>query len=297
MSGKHKPQFKTRRQREAREARAAEAQAPSNAATKVMPEDEHSSFLGRLTTGSKGTIGELTEDFERSQVGSNDPGKLIPISEGRAGKGSRISVHGMNGAPEAVDPLTQMAVDSGARTSTFAYDDMTRRLGDSSDDLLAALVAEMQANPDGPLTIDAHSMGTRVTLDAVRKLVESGQLGDRELELNLVAPLLAGVTENGGKEAMTNLSRLALPGMGTIPGVRPGKDMGSYSPFQEGLDGMQLPENVRTHLITGADDPQVDTDDPRWQAIKERLNATHTSIEGRDHTTVVPAAAELLGRR
>ena len=159
MSGKHTP-FKSRKlreQREQREQAREQERANTNAeeARKVMPEDEHSSFLGRLTTGSKGTIGELNEDFERSQVGSNEPGKLIPISEGRPGQGSRISVHGMNGAPEVVDPLTQMAVDSGARTSTFAYDDMTRRLGDSSDDLMAALVEEMQANPDGPLTIDA----------------------------------------------------------------------------------------------------------------------------------------------
>ena len=191
MSGKHTPGFSTRRQRERREAAQAErqAQANSDAAAKVMPEDEHSSFLGRLTTGSKGTIGELTEDFERSQVGRNEQGKLIPISAGRPGRGSRISVHGMGGAPEDMDPLTKLAADSGAKTSTFAYDDMSRRLGDSSDDLMAALVEEMKVNPKGPMVIDAHSMGTRVTLDAVRKLVESGELGDRELQLNLIAPL------------------------------------------------------------------------------------------------------------
>ena len=130
----------------------------------------------------------------------------------------------------------------------------------------------------------------------MRKLVESGQLGDRELELNLIAPLLAGVTD-GGREVMTNLSRLALPGMGTIPGVRPGKDMGSTSGFQEQLEQMELPENVRTRLFTGSDDPQVETGDPRWQAMKERLNATETRFEGEDHTTVVDAAAEHLGRR
>ena len=100
-----------------------------------------------------------------------------------------------------------------------------------------------------------------------------------------------------GKMLTANLSRLALPGMGSIPGVRPGKDMGSTSGFQKQLETMQLPENVRTRLFTGTDDPQVDTEDPRWQHMKEQLNATHTSFEGKDHMSVIPEAARAIGRR
>ncbi|MEZ4316966.1 MAG: hypothetical protein R3F61_05670 [Myxococcota bacterium] len=282
------PGVSARRRRERAEKKAQSAAEPvrenSSVKDQVPAQQAPATYLGEL--------GAMDEAYEqRALGGKNEPGHLLQVSRGRPGAGSRISVHGIRGNPGDVDPLTKLGLEDGARTSSFAYDDQHRRLDDVSDDLVAALRAEMKANPKGPLTLDAHSMGTRVVLDAVRKLSEGGELGNRPVNLNLVAPLLAGIT-GGGAELGTNLSRLAIPGMGAlIPGLQPGKDMGTGSSFQDRLEGMELPKNVHTRLFTGTEDSLVDPAHPTWQAMAERLNAEQITLPGADHDGSVDAAA------
>ncbi len=278
-----------RRRRERRKSAQPASGDNADLASRVKEPAAPETFLGRL--------GEMDEAYEQRAIqGKNQPGHLLQVAPGRAGRGSRVSVHGIDGSPNDVDALTRLGVDEGARASSFAYDDERRRLGDVSDDLAAALRAEMAANPNGPLTIDAHSMGTRIALDALDKLVKSGDIGDREVNLNLVAPLLAGIT-GGGQEVGTNLSRLAPPGLGALlDGVRPGKDMGSGSPFQERLEQIELPDNVRTRLFTGTEDDMVDTEHPVFRAMSKQLNAEHISIDGADHMSVVKHAAQHMRR-
>lgn len=220
----------------------------------------------------------IDESYERALLGGqNNPGRLVPLAQG--GRGTTVTIHGINGAPTDVQALSEQAAGEGHNVQTFVYDDNFRRLTDSSQDLAGELREWMRANPGQPLRIQAHSMGGRVALGALARLQEEGQLRN-PVELDLIAPPLGGF---GGANA-ARMDFLDVIGR-VAPNVRPGRDMGSDSDFQQQLERLQLP-GVRTRIITGREDTVVDAQLPGFRAIARNLAAQQLQLPG-DHSTVI----------
>ncbi len=252
-----------------------------------------SSGAGLLAQQLHGKLGAMDESFERDVVGKNKPGVLVGLSEGEPGAALRVSVHGINASPDSVAALSRGAALSGAKASTFAYDDNYRRLDDVSADLAGQLEQQLQDNPDRKLIIDAHSMGTRVSLVAVDELAKRGALAGREVELNLIAPPLDGVKGAGW-------AYLSPPGLGAlVPNIRPGKDMASGGAFQRRIDEVALPENVRVRVFTGGQDDIVREESEEFQQLADRFaGAEQHHFESATHDSVIDdAAAALFGTR
>lgn len=246
---------------------------------------------GLVAQQLRGKLGAMDEAFERDLVGKNKPGVLVPLSDGEPDAPLRVSVHGINASPDSVGALSRGAVESGAKASTFAYDDNFRRLGDVSNDLAGQLEQQLKDNPDRPLIIDAHSMGTRVSLVAIDELNKRGALEGRQVELNLIAPPLDGVKGAGWSYA-------SPPGLGAlVPNIRPGKDMASGGAFQRRIDDVELPENVRVRVFTGGQDDIVREDSEKFQQLADRFaGAEQHHFESADHDSVIgDAAAALFG--
>ena len=217
--------------------------------------------------------------------GKNQPAQLVQLNQGNR-PGAVVTVHGINAAPDHVDPLSKQASKSGKEVYTLAYDDRFRSLTDNSRDLAQGLDKWMQANPGEPLTIRAHSMGGRVALAALDQLDDSGKLKGRKVELDLIASPLGGY-------ASANMARTDITGTAgaLIPGVRPGKDMGTTSAFQKELESTQLPSNVRTRIFTGDQDTIVDASMPGFHKIASNLRAQWIPIAGADHDSIVARVA------
>ena len=212
--------------------------------------------------------------------GSNQPGRLVPLMQGR--NGAVMTIHGVNAAPDAVSSLAEPGVRSGQEVYTFAYDDRFRRLTDSSQDLAGQLAQWMERNPGQPLTLRAHSMGGRVTLGALALLQEQGRLSGRNIQLDLVAPPLGGY-------GAANWARADFTGAlgALIPVLRPGRDMGTGSAFQEQLENLRLPQNVRTRIFLGGRDQVVDSSLPGFQRIQRNLGAQLIRLPEADHNTIL----------
>ncbi len=215
--------------------------------------------------------------------GTNQPGRLIPLVQGR--NGAVVTIHGVNAAPGAVDSLAEPGVRTGQEVHTFAYDDRFRRLGDSSRDLAGQLAEWMDRNPGQPLSLRAHSMGGRVTLGALSVLQEQGRLGGRRINLDLVAPPLGGFSA-------ANWARADVTGVlgRVIPVLRPGQDMGTSSGFQEQLEALRLPANVRTRIFVGGRDEVVDPNLAGFQRIQRNLGAELIRLPEADHNTILEQA-------
>ena len=247
-------------------------------------------LAGPLEAGSRAgtpTVARtISQDQEVELLGGKDrPGRLERIAEGNSGH-TVFTVHGINGAPDVVQPLSQRAADQGHEVQTFVYDDQYRRLEDSSRDLADSLRAWMEAHPGEPLEIHAHSMGTRVSLGALDLLNQEGRL-TVPVDLHLVAPPLGGY-------AAANMARMSPGFLGSlIAGVRPGVDMGTTSDFQARLEALNLPSNVRTTIYMGTQDTVVDHQMPGFHRISNNLGARLVTVDGADHINVVTRVATL----
>lgn len=231
----------------------------------------------------------INEKAERELVGGrNRPGVLVDLG-GSPENGLALTVHGINDAPQSVDPLSKRSLATGAQTRTFAWDDNYRRLGDSTRDLSAAMEGWLRDNPGKPLTIHAHSMGTRISLAALDDLNQKGLLRDRTVELNLVAPALGGFdVANNARSAPRFLD-------GMIKNLRPSRDMGNTSDFQKHLESIRLPDNVHVRVFLGGKDTIIDGQDPHLRSIIDNLHGRVIDLETADHSGAVDAAARWLG--
>jgi pimeloyl-ACP methyl ester carboxylesterase len=234
---------------------------------------------------------QISEDAEREIVGGrNKPGKMVDLG-GSPAKGLALTVHGVNDSPKSVSGLSEQSLTTGAQTKTLAWDDNFRRLGDSSKDLSRELGAWLDKNPGKPLTLSAHSMGSRISLAAMDDLAKSGKLKGHKVELNLVAPPL------GGFDSANNLSKLPRLADRVFKNIRPSRDMGSASDFQKQLESVKLPENVKVRVFTGGKDDVVDASMPGFKRIVDNLGAQVVNFPDADHSSTVDAAARWLGNR
>lgn len=229
-------------------------------------------------------VRSIDEASERSLLKANDnKAHLVDVYDGSANRGTTVTVHGINASPDDMRQLALAAQRKGQDVKTFVYDDRKTRLGETSQDLAEALTG-LSKQHKGPLTIQAHSMGGRVTVDALRKMQESGVLGG-DVKLELINPVIGGLDS-------ANSARLAPgPISGLIPGANPGKDMGTNSAFQKELETTQLPKNVKTTVMVGDQDHLVDPKTPHFKAVMDGLNARLVNIAGADHTNALDRVA------
>ena len=214
--------------------------------------------------------------------GRNQPGRLLSMG-GNPRQGTTVTVHGINDNPASVLPLGEDAARSGQAVSTFAWDDRSRRLGDSADDFAREIARTLQENPNAPLTINAYSMGGRVAAVALGRLEQQGLLEGRRVELNLVATPLQGFGS----------ANMAWMGAAFSSGLRSARDMGTRSDFQRELEAVRLPSvNVRV-LGGGADETAVVNDE--WRTIARNLSGREPEImAGATHESAIAAAADRL---
>lgn len=206
---------------------------------------------------------------------------------GNSSRPIALSVHGINGAPEEVQPLIDHAVAEGQTTMTFCYDDRFGRLTDSSKALAEQVSRLIDENPGRPLEFSAHSMGSRVALAALDHLNRQGKL-TMPVTLRMVAPTLGGYSS-------ANFATLAPDFIGKlIAGVQPGKDMGSTSQFQRDLEEIRLPENVAVIVFTAGRDEVVEPRGERFDRIIENLGARVVHLPDADHMSAIEQAAQHL---
>ena len=234
----------------------------------------------------------VDETQERGIVGGiNRQGRMVQLTPGQPGQSRNVAVvtvHGINASPDHVAPLAHQAAQNGQEVHTFAYDDQFRRLRNSSADMAHELGTWMDRNPGQPLQIRAHSMGGRVALGALAQLQQEGRLQGRPVNLDLIAPPLGGYHS-------ADWARLDFAdALGdSIPGMRPGKDMGTNSDFQLRLENLRLPENVTTRILLGDGDTVVDPNLPGFRRIAQNLRAQTIVVPGADHDSIVGRAAGL----
>lgn len=233
----------------------------------------------------------ITEADERAILGElNTPGKMVDLG-GDPRNGLALTIHGINGAPQDVDPLSRHSLGGNAQTRTYAYDDNYRRLTDTAADLSGQMEGWLRDNPGRPLTLHAHSMGSRVAVAALDDLNKKGLLEGRPVEFNMVAPPLGGyASANGARMAPDFLG-------GVIKNLRPSKDMGTTSDFQEGLEAARLPDNVKVRVFTAGKDTVVDYDNPHFKTIVDNLRAQVIPLPEADHVNAVDGAARWLQGR
>lgn len=124
-------------------------------------------------------------------------------------------------------------------------------------------------------------------MDALRKLQQEGKLPN-SVNLEMVNPVLGG-------SGAANSARLAPGGIGElIPGVEPGKDMGTNSEFQRTLETTQLPRSVRTTAWVGDRDDLVKKDDPHFQRVMDGLNGRVIPVVNGDHDNSIGAVADVI---
>jgi pimeloyl-ACP methyl ester carboxylesterase len=233
-------------------------------------------------------IAEVDEHVERAVLGSrNAPGVLVQVSAGSPGGGVGVTVHGINARCSDIAALTQELADRGAATLTFVYDDHYRRLRDSAADLAEALRLQLDARPDEPLAVQAHSMGSRIVLVALERLGREAALDGRDVEVDLVAPPLGGY-------ASADLARLTPWPLSRIKNAQPGIDMGRSSRFQRRLQSLSLPAHVRVRVFLGTNDRIVDPGDRRLWEVIERVRAEVVRLPGATHMSSIGAAADWL---
>ena len=227
------------------------------------------------------------ERQERELVRNNGgKGCLVELQSGKPGRGAVVTVHGINGSPETVEPLTAN-VPKDKSILSFAYDDGHTRLGDSSQQMADSLRNWAKAHPKDKLQIRAHCMGARMTVDALRKLSEQGGM-PKNIQLDLVAPAAGGFAmANSAKMVPDPLARL-------LPNTAPGKDMGTNSKFQKQLESTQLPPQVKTRIFVGDRDSLIQPQDARFQKVAQNLNAQVRMMKGEDHMSILGAAGKSL---
>lgn len=215
--------------------------------------------------------------------GKNAPGRIM-AQGGDASKGTTITVHGINDNPASVLPLGERTKKTGEALGTFAWDDKSRRLGDSANDFAKAVKSTLDKNPDAPLTINAYSMGGRVAAVGLARLEATGALKGKDVRLNLVATPLQGFAS----------ANMAGMGAAFAPGLRSAQDMGTRSAFQRELEGVRF-SDVKARVFGGGAD-ETATVDARWTTIATNLGGgkAPTILDGATHDSAVDAAADRL---
>ncbi len=215
--------------------------------------------------------------------GPNKPGQLVDLG-GNPRNGTTVTIHGINDTPASTLSLGDAAKAKGQSVQTFAWDDRSRRLGDSANDLAGALRQQLTEHPNAPLTVNAYSMGGRIAAVALGRLEQEGALKGRDVRLNLVAPPLQGFSS-------ANWAGLGAPFSRSL---RSSQDMGTRSAFQRELEGVRLP-NVRVTVMGGGAD-QTAVVDGDWQRIARDLAGGREPVilQGATHDSAVDAAARRL---
>jgi hypothetical protein len=227
----------------------------------------------------------IDEQGERNFIGKNKPAEMVMVAPGGKQSDSKetvLTIHGISGSPQDMQALHQKADKEGKQAWTMVYDDRHRSLPESSKDMANSIREWRKGHPNQDLKIQAHSMGSRITLGAMQELKESGDLAKGKVQLELLAGPI------GGLEGMTNSANMVPEFLGRLgPNIVPGKSMGNHSQFQKQLDQIDLPKNVTTKLVMGKQDELVQQTQ-NWDAMKARLhaktewlNATHDTIVDR----------------
>ncbi|MCB9647174.1 MAG: hypothetical protein H6730_11340 [Deltaproteobacteria bacterium] len=209
----------------------------------------------------------IDEAAERSLLEAHGGhGVLVELLAGQPGAPTRVLVHGINDAPQGMQPMVDEGRREGHRVLAFAYDDQFGRLGDAADDLARALRAQWARQPGLRIHLEAHSMGARVAVVALGRLHADGGLGG-PVDLDLLAPPLAGVAGAEGARRAPGFLRDA------IAGITPGLDMAPSSEFQAELAGVGRLPGVHARVFVGARDDIVDANAPAFRRIVEGLGA------------------------
>ena len=251
-----------------------------SAATAVQMESSVASVaIEKLDEAAEGNILENQQSC----------GKLIRLTSGIEGQGMHISIHGLGSKPADMAPLTNNAASKGLSTATFAYNDMHCNQEETSKVLASELKGLMAELPGQQLTIESHSLGGRMALAAVDQLQKSGDLGSQPLQLDLLAPPLAGYHL---LNAMMPVPSLVA---GLIPGALPSQDMGSLSRAQGQLDQVKLPSSVQTRIFYGSEDSLIDYTTDGAQQIAKNLGADVYYLAGQGHHDMITAKANFAG--
>ena len=223
----------------------------------------------------------IDEDQEAGLLrAAHQSGTIVELSPGLPGAATLLTIHGINAAPNTVEPLNVRGIQQGERVLTFAYDDRYSRLTDTSGALAQELSTWMKEHPGQPLAIQAHSMGGRIVLGSLHQLHTRGELSS-PIDLTLLAPPLAGYgSANGARMLPDFLARV-------FGGAMPGKDMGTNSDYQHMLETLELPSSVKIRIYLAADDTIAKPDSPTNVLIAPRLGARLFRVEGAHHTSVV----------
>jgi hypothetical protein len=174
-------------------------------------------------------------------------------------QGTTLTIHGRNDNPTSVLPLSERATREGTGRATFAYDDLSRRMEDNTKDLVNGIRALLSEHPDAPLTINAFSTGARMAAVALGRLEKSGALEDREVRLNLVAPVLRGSNSANAAAVVSWLDRRMQSEI----------DMGSLSKFQAELASTRL-RTVTAQVYGGTADAMAPVSE-EWTRMAREL--------------------------
>lgn len=229
-------------------------------------------------------VRERNENAEMDAIGGkNQPGVLL-AQGGDARKGTTVTVHGINDNPASVLPLGEKAAKKGQAVATFAWDDRSRRLGDSADDFARAVKTTLDKNPSAPLTINAYSMGGRVAAVGLARLEAEGALKGRDVRLNLVAPPLQGFSS----------ANMAWMGAAFTSSLRSSMDMGTGSDFQAELEGVRF-KDVKVQVFGGGADETAVVDED-WTRIARQLSGGRDPVimPGATHDSSIGEAARRL---
>jgi hypothetical protein len=229
-------------------------------------------------------VRERNETAEMEAIGGeNKPGVLMSQG-GNPRKGTTVTIHGINDNPASVLPLGEKAAKRGQAVATFAWDDRSRRLGDSADDFARAVKTTLDKNPSAPLTINAYSMGGRVAAVGLARLEAEGALKGRDVRLNLVAPPLQGFSS----------ANMAWMGAAFTSSLRSSMDMGTGSDFQAELEGVRF-KDVKVQVFGGGADETAVVDE-NWTRIARQLSGGRDPVimPGATHDSSITEAARRL---
>lgn len=252
--------------------------------TKPAPDQRASGTPQDRVTLSQEALSEGAEQaFLRANGGH---GGLMPVHQGSRSKPINVTVHGINDSPKSMQAFHDAAKRRGETVHTFAYDDKKTRLGDTSDDLARELARIRAENPGRQLNISSHSMGSRIAVDSLRKMHESGNLGGGKIDHKMVNPMIGG-------SGIANTALLAPPGIDSLfGGAKPGKDMATASQFQKKLETTQLPKSVKSTIYLGTEDGMMKPDSRHFKDVADGLNAGKPiPVKGADHSSAVPKVA------
>jgi LysM repeat protein/pimeloyl-ACP methyl ester carboxylesterase len=219
-------------------------------------------------------IVSMDEAFEKKVLKKNgNKATLVPTwrpAPGNDGFGVAVSVHGFFSEPRFTRAMSISHSNEGRTSYTLAYDDKGKRQSDTAVEFADELEKLIEAYPDGPLRIDAHSLGGRVTLRALQILHERGNLNnDFQIEVTLIGTPLGGVNWAGQLANKLTPEWLVPDG---APFVTVSRDFAHNSEFQQQLEQGEFPPGVVFRVVATAGDSlrapdmkELSTSSPEFQ--------------------------------